>query len=403
MVDEERYTMNHSSRNKKEEKPLLLIMVTSSISMIFFTGQINYLRQSGFNVAVVCSPGWDNPDEVPYYPIAMEREISPLKDLISLYKLVILFWQLRPQIVNAGTPKAGLLGTIASFLCRIPVRIYTCHGLRLETLTGWKKTVLTLTEKTSAFCATTVVCVSESLRRKYIAMQFTNAQKVKIIGNGSCNGIDTIKFNSSVADKVKARSDLQIKYGIPSDARCIGFVGRLVRDKGIYELLEAFEQLTQKYSDLYLLLVGGYEEGDPIPVEIRGKIKANEKIVNVGTVTETLPYYRRMDLLVLPTYREGLPTVLLEAGAMGIPVVATAATGCVDVIVDEETGFLVPIGDSKAISEAIDKILRDKVLIDTMGRKARERVETLFDQQRVWENAVTFYRDSILYYCRRLY
>lgn len=172
--------MNHPPDHVgKEDKPkLLLLMVTSSVSMVFFTGQIKFLLESGYNVAVVCSPGWKNPDEVPYYPISMEREISPLNDLISLYKLVTLFSRISPQIINAGTPKAGMLGMIAAYLCRVPRRIYTCHGLRLETLTGWKKSILTMTEKVTAFCAHKVVCVSESLRKKYVDLQFTHPDKV---------------------------------------------------------------------------------------------------------------------------------------------------------------------------------------------------------------------------------
>ena len=385
--------MNYPSNHiRKDNKPLLLLIVTSKGSMSFFAGQIRFLLQSGFNVAVVCSPGWDNPDEVPYYPISMEREISPLKDLVSLFKLVRLLLRIRPEIVNAGTPKAGLLGMTAAYVCRVPLRIFTCHGMRLETLTGWKKVILTMTEKLTAFCAHHVVCVSESLRQKYIALQITQADKVTIIGNGSCNGIATDKYSNSQTGKLQAQVDFQMKYGISSEARCIGFVGRLVRDKGIYELVAAFEQLQQQYSNVYLLLLGGFEEGDPISVELREKIKADEKIVSVGFVTDTLPYYRRMDVLVLPTYREGLPTVLLEAGAMGLPVVATTATGCVDVIADGETGFLVPIGDSKALAEAIDKMLSDTTLAAMMSRRARERVERLFDQRYVWENTVRFYR-----------
>lgn len=374
----------------KNQRPLLAIVVTSPMSTIFFKGQIEYLQNAGFSVAVICSPGWKGQTGIPYYPISMEREISIFKDLFSLWSLIRLFVKIKPDIVNAGTPKAGLLATVAAYLCRVPIRIYTCHGLRLETLAGWKKVLLTATEKTAAFCAHKVICVSPSLRNKVVQMRLTTENKAIVIGSGSCNGVDLGKYNPLPA--ACEIDTMFAKYGVFDKNACIiGFVGRLTKDKGIYELIEAFEILKPKFPNLLLLLLGGIEEGDPLSPAIRAKIIQDERIIDLGEVSETIPYYRCMKLLVLPTYREGLPTVLLEAGAMAIPVVATMATGCVDIVVDRKTGLLAPARDATALANSMEILIRDHKMAEELGKNARERIRNLFSQEIVWENTTQFY------------
>ena len=362
-------------------RPVLALAVTSHVSTDFFTGQFDYLMQAGFDVAVICTPGWNPPPGVAYYPVDMEREISPLKDLRSLWRLIRLLSRIRPDIINAGTPKAGLLVSVAAFVCRIGARVYTCHGLRLETLTGFKKTLLTATERITAFCVQRVVCVSPSLRQKVVELGLTSADKAVVVGAGSCNGIDLQRF-SLLSGPAGADGDRKL---------CIGFVGRLTRDKGIYELVRAFELLKPEFPGLVLMLVGGYEDGDPVDIALQQQIDADQQILNIGEVPDPVPYYRRMNVLALPTYREGLPTVLLEAGAMGIPVVASRATGCVDVVVDRETGFLTRPGDSAELAERLGDLLRDPKLAATMGQKAHEHIAGRFRQETVWANLVGFY------------
>lgn len=374
------------------KRSVLLIAVTSPASMVFFKGQIEYLQRAGFDIAVVCSPGWQSSSETRYYPIAMEREISPLSDLISLFQLTKQLLKIKPLMVNAGTPKAGLLVILAAFLAGVPIKIYTCHGLRLETTTGWKKKLLTLTEKITAYCADKIVCVSGSLRQKYVQMNLARENKVIVIGHGSCNGIDLGLFkrnvNCSVDDFLRK---LPAGKSISGDALFIGFIGRLTRDKGIYELVAAFESLKSRFPNLYLLLLGDFEEGDPIMEETCQKIYSDDRIINLGWVFDPISYYQLMKILVLPTYREGLPTVLLEAAAMELPVVATYATGCTDVVVEGETGLLVPIGDSDALVHALGLLLQNINLCKSMGKKARERTEELFGQEMVWRNSLQFY------------
>lgn len=376
--------------NTPARKPVLAVAVTAPVSMAFFQGQLDFLCQAGFEIVVICSPGWDSPAGIRYYPIPMKREISLLSDLQSLLRLIRLLMKLKPDLINAGTPKAGLLGMLAAYLCRVPVRVYTCHGLRLETLAGIKRLILTMTEKVAAFCAQRVICVSPSLREKVVQQGLAPLTKTVVIGAGSCNGIDLAKF-SPVTD-AGTQADPLHHYGtIAPDAAFIGFVGRLTRDKGIYELISAFATLKKNFSNLYLLLVGGFEAGDPVSDEVRDKIDRDERIINLGEVADPLPYYQMMKILVLPTYREGLPTVLLEAGAMGIPVVATRATGCIDIVHDGETGLLVDIGDVNALTAKLELLLQDEGLAKKLGHNARKRMNELYRQELVWENIANFY------------
>ncbi|CQR74719.1 Capsular glucan synthase [Sporomusa ovata DSM 2662] len=376
---------------EESRKPLLVLAVTSHISMDFFKGQIDFLQKAGFAIAVVCSPGWDNIDGVKYYPIAMEREISVFKDILSLCFLIKLFLKIKPTIVNAGTPKAGLLVSIAAFICKVPIKIYTCHGLRLETAVGWKRKLLVITEKISGFCADRIVCVSNSLRCKFIKLQLASEKKVTVIGAGSCNGIDLKKFIQTEQCRIR-KENILVKKNVPKNAVFVGFVGRLTRDKGIYELAEAFEILKEKFPNLYLLLLGNFENGDSISEKTREKIVRDQRIIDLGFIANPVPYYQLMSLLILPTYREGFGNVLLEAGAIGIPVVASRVTGCVDVVVDGETGLLVPVGDSTALANAVAMLLTNTALAALMGQKARQRIEHLYKNEVVWENLDKFYK-----------
>ncbi|BBB90722.1 MAG TPA: glycosyltransferase family 4 protein [Methylomusa anaerophila] len=376
---------------KANHKPLILLAVTAPISMMFFKGQITHLQKAGFQVAVLCSPGWAPTEEVEYFPVAMERQIAVFKDFVSLIRIIKLLRTVKPDIVNAGTPKAGLLVGMAAFINHVPVRIYTCHGLRLETLTGLKRAILLATEYIAAFCAHKVVCVSDSLKRNFIKFRLAPSQKVAVIGAGSCNGINMERFVNSNA-KTGRREKLQAELGIPPAATIIGFTGRFTKDKGIYELIAAYEQLKDNHAQLYLLLVGDYDADDPVAAELQHRIQQDPAIVVTGFVADAAPYYSLMEVLLLPTYREGLPTVVLEAAAAGKPVVAFAATGCVDAVVDGVTGLLVPVGDWQALANAAAKVLADRQQALLMGQQGQARIAAEFRQELVWENTAIFYQ-----------
>jgi len=377
------------------KRPLLVLGVTSATSSDFFRGQPRYLERAGFDVLVLSSPGKQLDslarEGVATAAVPMRREISLAHDCVSLLRLWRLLKELRPAIVEFGTPKAGLLGTVAAWLAHVPCRIYTIHGLRLETTRGPKRSLLMCTERLSGFLATRVLCVSESLRERVVELGIARRAKTIVLGNGSRIGVDVERFSPQFRGSAELET-LRHRLGLPLGAPVIGFVGRFVKDKGIRELVKAFQQLRATYPHLRLLLVGDFEQGDPVEPEIRRFIESSPAMIRPGFVPDTAPYYGLMDVLALPTYREGFPGVLLEAQASGVPVVTTTATGAVDSVVDGETGFLVPVGDSSALAGAIAKLLEDPQLRLRMGRAGRARMERDFRQEAIWSAQVKMYR-----------
>lgn len=375
------------------KKPLIILAVTVTQSVSFFKGQITYLRNNGYEVGILSSPGDIELEGATFYPISMQREISPLKDLQSLWRIYKLLRRLKPEIINAGTPKAGLLCGIAAFASRVPVRIYMSHGLRLETLRGFKRKILIMTEKISSFCANQVICVSHSLRQKMIEQKLTSADKSLVIHHGSCNGINLEDFNKSMnVDLEQHVERIRAKLNIPQDRQVLGFVGRFTKDKGIKELIEAFEILTQENFNIHLLLCGDFEEGDPVEQNVIDRMKCNPHITMAGFVSHVIPYYYLMDLFVLPSFREGYPTVLLEASAAGLPVVSTYVTGCIDAVMHGVNGFLVKPGNSYELAEGIRKLLQDPELAKQMGSAGRKRVEMDFKSEDIWKGYLELYQ-----------
>jgi glycosyltransferase involved in cell wall biosynthesis len=389
----------NSTIAQNETAPHLVIAVTSGTSGTLMRGQLAAMKQQGFRVTLVAGPdplvpSFIESEGVDYVAAPMAREIAPLHDLKSLLHLIGVIRRLRPDIINAGTPKAGLLVTIAAAICRVPCRIYTMRGLRLETATGPKRSILTLTEKVSCRLAHRVVCVGHALRERALELRLTTADKAVVLGSGSSNGIDTTKFCKTDEWKSEGAA-LRERIGIPSDAIVIGFVGRLVRDKGIVELVEAWQALRSEYPNLHLLLVGGYESGDPVPAEIAQLLETEKSIHLGGLVAETRSFYAAMDIFVLPSYREGFANVLLEASAMELPVVTTTAPGCIDGVQQGETGYVVAPCDSHALAEAMRHYIADPALRERHGKAGRERVERAFRREIIWEGQAALYQDML--------
>jgi glycosyltransferase involved in cell wall biosynthesis len=322
--------------------------------------------------------------------VPMEREISPLHDLISLARIWSVLRRIRPAICNAGTPKAALLVTVAAWLARIPVRIYTMRGLRLETAQGLKRFILSVTERIACACAHRVICVSPSLRDQAVKLNLVNKHKVEVLGRGSSNGVEVTRF---VPTPYRLERAAAIRRALNLDiGQVIGFIGRFTPDKGISELVGAFDLLRQEYSDLSLLLIGSYEEGHAIDPGLRARIETGRGIVAIPFQADIAPYYLAMDVFVLPTYREGFPNTVLEAQAAERVVVTTMATGAVDSIVDGQTGMLVPARDQRALAGALRNVLTDPVNARRMGQAGRARVEREFSQEAVWAELGHLYR-----------
>jgi glycosyltransferase involved in cell wall biosynthesis len=253
------------------------------------------------------------------------------------------------------------------------------------TATGYKRWLLWWSEKIACTLAHQVFCVSHSLREVAIAENLCPADKIKVLLGGSSNGVDaTTRFNSSSLPS-DTRQEIRKKYGIPDHAIVVGFVGRIVRDKGIEELAAAWKILREEFLDVHLLVVGPFEPQDPVSKNVEDLLKSDPRIHLVGMDWDTPPLYAAMDILTLPTYREGFPNTPLEAAAMQLPVVATRIPGCIDAVQDNVTGLLIPPRNAEALTEAIRLYLQHPELRARHGKAGRDRVVLSFRQEAIWE------------------
>ena len=370
----------------------ILFGVTSSVSVGFFDGQLRDLQGRGWICTVAASPdiqgqldSFSATEGVAAVPLQMEREISLVKDLRSLWLALRILAKTRPAIVIAGTPKAGLILSLAGAITRVPLRVYALYGLRLETATGLRRVLLTLTEKISMASAHKVLCVSPSLRDRVLELRLTKADKLAVNGRGSVNGV-------AIPEGIER---------LASDRQVIGFVGRLTRDKGVEHLVDAFNQIKEEFPDAQLLLIGGPDTADALPASTLRKIHEDPRIQSVGRVPDLSPYYRQMTVFVLPSLREGLPTVLLEAAAHAVPVIASDATGAKDGVVDGETGWLVATGDASSIADALRRCFTAPESALAMGFAGREWVSRNYSRAGVWQDKHEFYVDAMYERARR--
>ncbi|MGA2249744.1 glycosyltransferase [Terracidiphilus sp.] len=373
-------------------QPLIVLGVTHPQSCLLLSGRVRGLLQAGFRVRLVSSPGrmldrFAAVEGIETDAVTMRRGISPLLDLIALLRLWWLLARLRPDLTEFSTPKAGLLGNLAALLAGVPARIYFLRGLKLETSSGLRRRILLAAERLASWSAHHVLCNSPSLQAKAVAMHLAPTKKFRRVGDGSSNGVDTRRF-------APGPCTLREKVKIAPDAPVIGFVGRLTRDKGIPELIEAFESVLRSHPRARLLLVGWFDTSeDALDPEMRRAIENHPAIVCTGFVPDAAPWYRAMDMMVLPTLREGFPNAVLEAAASGLPVITTLATGARDAVIPEVTGLLVPPGYPEAICEAILQLIGDEPRRRTMGTAARRWAIDRFSEERVMSLTVALYRE----------
>ena len=379
--------------------PRILYVVTHPMTAnILMRGQLRYMREAGFELAVVSGPGPELDEikareDVATYSVPLRREIglaADIRALLGLRKRMRIF---KPDVVVASTPKAGLLGMFAAWVERIPVRVYLVRGLRLETTSGLRRFLLCCAERIASKCATRVAAVSPSLRRRYLKLRLTNPGKIFVAGGGSSNGVDVTRFRP--ADSPGRVARLRSRLGIPQDAPVIGFVGRLTADKGISDLVRAFTgEIRSRFAGAQLVLVGDFEDGDPVTAATQQIVRTDPEIRLLGFVSDAAPYYRLFDVLAFPSYREGFPNVPLEAGASMVPIVGYAVTGTVDAVVDGETGRLVAAGDRAALARAICAYLEDTQLRRRHGAAARERAVREYRSEKVWKHGHSRYTRS---------
>ena len=378
--------------------PSLCIITTVAGSVkAFYRGQIEALNKAGFKTTVACAYDAELASqlsaETDYVPVNFSRVISPLKDVIALWQLFRLFRKSKFDIVQYSTPKAALIASIAAFMARIPTRIYILWGLYYTGRRGLGRFVLKSFEKTICSLSTHIVPIAHEMIAFVESEGLAPAAKCEVMLNGSAKGVDLQLFDP---DKWRdAGRHVRIKYNIPPEAVVIGTMARLTKDKGICELVTAFEKLARDIQTVHLLIVGEQETKDRLPQDIEQIITDHPRIYAVGRQNMPVPYFAAMDIFCLPTYREGFGEVNLEAQAMKLPVVSTNIIGPRESVVNGQTGFLVEPRNSEALIPPLRTLILDASLRRQMGDKARKRVEQMFDHKDMIEAVVRHRRKLI--------
>ena len=375
------------------QKLKLLRLTTVDISLnSLLKGQLRYLSQYFEVVGVAADTGVlqqvAEREGVRVVDLPMHREISLWADCKSLWALVKLFRRERPDIVHANTPKASLLGMVAAVLCRVPNRIYTVTGLRFETTQGVLRFVLKTMERITCLCATKVIPEGDGVKSILLRERITRKPMQKVL-NGNINGVD-LEWYDRTESVMQRASEVR---GDSTDFTFV-FIGRIVRDKGVNELVEAFSRLANERSDVRLMLVGRFEDDlDPLPQHTKKQIESNERISFVGYQSDVRPYLVASDVLVLPSYREGFPNVVLQAGAMGLPVIVTDVNGSDEAICSGVNGVIVPKYSSEVLYRAMSDMVSDRDATANMAAVAREMVASRFDQKDVWAALANMYKE----------
>lgn len=374
------------------------IIRTATVSLsldILLKGQLRFLSK---NYDIVAVSGQDahltkvqNREKVKTISVNFERKISPFKDLISLFKLYKVLKIEKPLIIHSITPKAGLLSMIAGYFAKVPMRIHTFTGLVFPTKTGLLQLLLITMDKILCQFATHIYPEGNGVKNDLINYKITK-KPLMIIANGNVNGIDCNYFNTvhfSETDNKNLKAKLKIE---PTDFVFI-FVGRLVKDKGINELISAFVKFLSKNDDVKLLLVGPFEQHlNPISETSFHQIKNNKNIISVGYQNDVRPYFAVSNCLIFPSYREGFPNVVLQAGAMNLPSIVTNINGSNEIIINNENGLIIEVKSENAIFNAINFIKIEKKLFEKFKNNARNRIVTNFEQKIVWEAILNEYK-----------
>ncbi|MCP4801242.1 MAG: glycosyltransferase family 4 protein [Bacteroidetes bacterium] len=324
--------------------------------------------------------------------VEMTRTITPLKDLKALLKLYKFFKKEKPFIVHTHTPKAGTVGMIAAKLAGVPNRLHTIAGLPLLEKTGVMRKLLNLVEKLTYSCSTLILPNSFKLKRIILTEKFTSASKLKVIGHGSSNGIDTEYYNIAHVTE-KEKEQLRESLNINENDTVFIFIGRIVKDKGINELVAAFNLLTKKHSRCKLLLIGSRENHlDPLLSKTEILIKENICIIPTGVQKDIRPYVSISHALTFPSYREGFPNVVLQASCMCLPCIVSDINGCNEIIEDQVNGLIIPVKNSEALESAMIYMIENPEKRLDMIKHSRKRILERYKQEFIWDESLKLYR-----------
>lgn len=347
-----------------------------------------------YEVVAVSSPGekmkvLEAREGVRTVSVPIERRISLVKDFISLLRLIVLFAKERPDIVHSITPKAGLLSMLAAWITRVPVRMHTFTGLVFPTATGRMQKLLIAMDRLTCFCATHINPEGEGVKRDLLNYNITS-KNLHIIANGNVNGIDLEYFDRT--PEVMESACSYKKEGVFTFC----FVGRMVRDKGINELVHSFLRLYQKDDRVRLLLVGPFEkELDPVQSEVEEQILHHPGICFMGFQNDVRPFLVASDILVFPSYREGFPNVVIQAGAMGLPAIVTDINGCNEIILPNKNGLIIPSRNEEALYQAMEYCLTHLDIIQHMALESRALILSRYEQKYVWGALLEEYKNCL--------
>ena len=375
-----------------EKKKIIKTSTVPESLDTFCKGQLKMLSDY-FEIVAVSSPGerleqLKEREGVRTIEVLMERHISIVNDLKSLFKMICVFRKEKPYIVHSMTPKAGLISMLAAKICGIPVRMHTYTGLVFPTATGMKQKILIWMDKLLCACATYVNPEGQGVANDLKKFKITK-KPLHIIGNGNVRGIDADYWKRS--NEERKTKDEERNSSLKSKVFTFVFVGRIVGDKGINELIEAFKRL--KPHSAKLVLVGTFEEKlDPVKPETKQEIDKNPNIEWVGRQADVRPFYEQADAFVFPSYREGFPNTVLEAGAMGLPSIVTNINGANEIIIPEENGLIIPSKDSDALYQAMQRFIDEPELIKNMANNARKMVIDRYEQKYIWGELLKVYQ-----------
>lgn len=378
----------------------ILLGISSSFCAGFIEGQAADLKQRGHDVLILSGPGPEisrlaHHEGAKLITLPFTRSFTPLRDLIHLIQILRILRKEKPDIVNAGNPKSGFLILFAAWLKRVPFRVFTLHGLVSDHRKGLVKSIVQFSEKASAFFAHQVVVVSHQLRAHAIQQGLIAASNSRVLGAGSCNGLKVDRFTKTPS-LTEAAHVWRQENDLTSSHVVLGFVGRINVDKGIEVLLPALDQVWEMHPQVRLLLVGPIESGHGLSAHTLHRLYEDPRICYVGKQADMPLFYAAMDFLVLPSFREGLPYVLLEAASMGVPIIASEISGCTDLIKDGQSGLLFPPGQATALSARLEKALLDPQGAQQMAQVCQQNVRMQFNQDQIWDALYQLYQEGRL-------
>ena len=379
----------------------LIRITTAPISLKYLIkGQMRFMSKNGFDVTMISAGGEEikeviKNEECKHLIFPLTRKITPIQDLKAALKLFRYLKKEKPYIVHTHTPKAGIVGMLASYLAGVPIRLHTVAGLPLMEVRGVKRFVLNFVEKLTYKCSTKVYPNSYGLKKIILKHRFTSENKLKVIGNGSSNGIDTSYFDPELFS-IEENAVLKTNLGIKKTDFVFIFVGRIVSDKGINELVEAFDKISLVEENIKLLLVGPFEdELDPLQKRTKLLIKNNENIISVGYQNDVRPYFSISNCLVFPSYREGFPNVVMQAGAMKLPSIVSDINGCNEIIENNINGLVIKLKCVSSIYNAMIKITSDKPLFNKLRLNSRDKIRIKYEREVYWGLLLNEYESII--------